>query len=88
MTRRHVRGFVLVGGGTIVEVRCRVPRDVARERHLRRARDERHLDGLRDEAELWGEEVAPLDLGPLLEVDTSGDVDVAGLAAVVRSALG
>ena len=74
--------------GPIVEVRCRVPRDVARERHLRRARDERHLDGLRDEAELWGEEVAPLDLGPLLEVDTSGDVDWAGLAAVVRSARG
>jgi hypothetical protein len=46
-------------------------------------RDERHLDGLRDETELWGEEVAPLGLGPLLEVDTSGAVDVAEVAAVV-----
>jgi hypothetical protein len=32
--------------------------------------------------------VAPLGLGPLLEVDTSGAVDVAGVAAVVRSVLG
>ena len=51
-------------------------------------RDQRHLDGLRDEAELWGEEVAPLGLGPLLEVDTSGAVDVVEVAAAVRSMLG
>jgi predicted kinase len=69
--------------GPVVEVRCRVPLEVARERYLLRVRDERHLDGLRDETELWGEEVAPLGLGPLLEVDTSGAVDVAEVAAVV-----
>jgi hypothetical protein len=74
--------------GPIVEVRCRVPLEIARERYLHRARDQRHLDGLRDESELWGSEAAPLGLGPLLEVDTSGDVDVAEVAAVVRSALG
>ncbi len=74
--------------GPVVEVRCRVPLEVARERYLRRVRDPRHLDGLRDEAELWDEEVAPLGLGPLLEVDTSGEVDVAEVAAVVRSVLG
>jgi predicted kinase len=74
--------------GPVVEVRCRVPLEVARERYVRRVRDPRHLDGLRDESELWGSEVAPLGLGPLLEVDTSGAVDVAEVAAVVRSALG
>lgn len=74
--------------GPIVEVRCRVPREIARERYLRRVRDQRHLDGLRDEAELWGEEVAPLGLGPLLVVDTSVAVDVAEVAALVRSVLG
>jgi predicted kinase len=74
--------------GPVVEVRCRVTREVARERYLRRVRDPRHLDGLRDEAELWGEEVAPLGLGPLLEVDTDGAVDVAAVAAEVRSMLG
>ena len=74
--------------GPLVEVRCRVPVEVARERYVRRVRDPRHLDGLRDEVELWGEEVAPLGLGPLLEVDTSGEVDVGALAAAVRSVLG
>lgn len=74
--------------GPVVEVRCRVPLEVARERYLARVRDVRHLDGLRGEAELWGEEVAPLGVGPLLEVDTSGPIDVAGVAAAVRSLLG
>lgn len=74
--------------GPVVEVRCRVPVGIARARYFRRVRDPRHLDGLRDGSELWAEEVAPLGLGPLIEVDTSGDVDVAEVAAVVRSALG
>jgi predicted kinase len=65
--------------GPVVEVRCRVPVEVARERHL---------DGSREESELWGSEVVPLGLGPLLEVDTSGYVDVAGVATAVRSVLG
>jgi hypothetical protein len=50
-------------------------------------RDERHLDRLRTEAELWGTEVAPLGVGPLIEVDTTGQVDVVRLAADIRAAL-
>ncbi len=73
--------------GRKVEVRCRVPLALARERYAHRVRDERHLDGLRSEAELWGDEVAPLGLGPRVDVDTSGPVDVEDLAAVVRAAL-
>lgn len=73
--------------GPVVEVRCRVPVDIARDRYRNRSRDERHLDRLRIESELWGSEVAPLDVGPLLEVDTSGPVDTAQVAASVRSLL-
>jgi predicted kinase len=73
--------------GPCVEIRCRVPVAVARERYRARSRDSRHLDSLREEAELWGAEVAPLGVGPLIEVDTSGPVDVVELAGqVVASA--
>ena len=73
--------------GPFVEVRCRLDLAVARERYRRRERDPRHLDDRRTEAELWGSEVAPLGVGPLLEVDTSGPVDVVALAGLVRSAM-
>ncbi|MFL6135982.1 MAG: AAA family ATPase [Nocardioidaceae bacterium] len=73
--------------GRKVEVRCRVPLAVVRERYANRIRDERHLDVLRSEAELWGQEVAPLGIGPLVEVDTTGPVDVEHLASVIRTAL-
>jgi predicted kinase len=73
--------------GPFVEVRCRVPIEVARQRYRRRSRDARHLDDLRSEDELWGSEVAPLGVGPLIEVDTSGPVDVAALARAVRSSI-
>jgi hypothetical protein len=74
--------------GPFVEVRCRIPIGLARERYRRRTRDERHLDGLRSEAELWGQDVAPLGVGPLVEVDTTRRVDVSALADRVRSAFG
>lgn len=79
----------LVGAlpGPVVEVRCRVPLDVARERYRSRVRDERHLDHLRIEAELWGSEVAPLGVGPLVEISTTAPVDTAQVADTVRSAL-
>jgi hypothetical protein len=71
--------------GPCVEVRCRVDVSVARERYHRRVRDRRHLDLLRGEEELWGTEVAPLGVGPLIEVDSTTPVDVAALAAAVRA---
>lgn len=73
--------------GPVVEVRCCVPLAVARERYRDRTRDPRHLDGFRDEDELWGAEVAPLGLGPLVEVETTGAVDVPAVAASVRALL-
>ncbi len=73
--------------GPFVEIRCRLHVTLAQERYHRRDRDPRHLDDRRTDAELWGAEVAPLGVGPLLEVDTSGPVDSASLAQLVRSAL-
>ncbi|GAA0812883.1 hypothetical protein Sya03_54700 [Spirilliplanes yamanashiensis] len=73
--------------GPFVEIRCRVPVELARERYRRRARDDRHLDALRTDDELWGREVAPLGVGPLVDVDTTGPVDLDALAATVRAAL-
>jgi predicted kinase len=73
--------------GPFVEVRCRLDAALARERYHGRDRDPRHLADRRTHEELWGVEVAPLGVGTLLEVDTSGPVDVASLAGLVRSAL-
>lgn len=72
--------------GRLVELRCVVPLDVARDRYRSRTRDAGHFDEMRTEQELWGEPVAPLGVGPLVEVDTSGEVDVVALAEVVRAA--
>lgn len=71
--------------GRKVEVRCRLPLSVVRERYASRQRDERHLDALRTETELWGEEVLPLGVGPLLEIDTTSPVDVREQARVIQS---
>jgi len=70
--------------GPVVEVRCRVAPELARQRFHARVRDARHLDHLRTEDELWGAEVSALGLGPLLGVDTSSPVDVPALAAEIR----
>ena len=70
--------------GPFVEVRCRVAVDVARERYRSRRRDERHLDDVRSDAELWGEEVRALGVGPRLDVDTGNPVDVHVVADRVR----
>ncbi len=39
----------------------------------------------RGEDELWGRPVEPLGVGPLVEVDTSGPVDVPALAGRIRT---
>ena len=70
--------------GPFVEIRCRVHIDVVRQRYRDRARDDRHLDRLRGEEELWGREVAPLGVGPLVEVDTVRPVDIQTVADRVR----
>ena len=70
--------------GPCVEIRCRVSVELARERYRGRRRDKRHLDELRTESELWGEQVHPLGVGPLVAVDTAEPVEVTALADQVR----
>lgn len=83
-----VRPLVEQLPGPLVEVRCVVDRELARRRYYERAatRHDGHLDLQRTQDELWGLPCAPLGVGPLLEVDTSGTVDVVQLAAQVRAA--
>lgn len=70
--------------GPLVEVRCDVPVEVARQRYRARVRDARHLDAARNEDELWGEPVRPLGVGALVTVDTSHVVNVGAVASQVR----
>jgi predicted kinase len=75
--------------GQFVEVHCMVPLELARTRYRARAgqRHAGHLDRARGDDELWGEPVRCLGLGPVVQVDTSGPVDVAGLAATLAEVL-
>lgn len=73
--------------GPVVEVRCVLDKALARERFTRRERDDRHLDALRSEEELWGSEVPPLGVGPLIEVDTTSSVDLDALTQRIESEL-
>lgn len=84
----YTRPLVAALPGPVVEVRCVVPVEVARSRYRARAVDRHagHLDLERDEAELWGEPVRPLGVGPLVEVDTTGPLDIPAIAAEVRRA--
>jgi predicted kinase len=68
--------------GLLVEVRCVVPRDIARSRFYARAtsRHRGHLDRHRTADELWGEPPRSLGIGATLDIDTSGPVDIALLA--------
>ena len=69
--------------GQLVEVHCTLPRDVARARYQARAsrRHAGHLDTERTDQELWGEPPPSPGLGPVIEVDTSADVDLDQLLA-------
>ena len=84
----YTRPLVAVLPGPVVELRCVVPVEVARSRYYARAADRHqgHLDLERDEAELWGEPVRPLGVGPLVEVGTTMPLDIATIAAEVLRA--
>jgi predicted kinase len=71
--------------GRLVEVHCIVPVEVARARYQARIgqRHAGHLDQARTEHELWGTPPRPLGLGPVLNIDTSGQPDIARLARTV-----
>jgi predicted kinase len=73
--------------GTIVEVFCRCPRDEAKRRYAARTgtRHAGHFDAQRDPADLWNEDTSQPVAGgwPVLEVDTTGPIDLEWIAAFV-----
>ncbi len=74
--------------GRVVEVFCRVDREVARTRYEARAgsRHAGHFDSIRSAEELWNDEVSEPVAGgwPLLEVDTTEPADVPDVVRRIR----
>jgi predicted kinase len=75
--------------GEVVEVFCRCDHDLMRDRYGRRAptKGAGHFDAERPEEELWPPQaLEPLAGGwPVLEVDTTGRVDLDDLVGRIRS---
>lgn len=75
--------------GPVIEVFCRCPRELCRERYRARAtsRAAGHLDSERSDAEIWDvETVDPVAGGwPVIEVQTSVPVDLDGLLSTLTS---
>jgi predicted kinase len=78
--------------GRVVEVFCRVDREVARTRYEARAgsRHAGHFDTIRSAEELWNDEVSEPVAGgwPLLEVDTTEPADVPDVVRLIREMTG
>jgi hypothetical protein len=75
--------------GTVVEVRCVVPRELALARYRERAttRHSGHMDALRTESEIWSDDlITPLGFGSVIEVDTSTNVDLNEVVRRIRAA--
>lgn len=89
----HERGKItalIAQGAQIVEICCRIPREVASRRFAERAQQERHHPA-HMLAEMLPERMAeyeqPFGLSPLIEVDTLNPVDIEALAGRVESLL-
>lgn len=78
--------------GRVVEVFCRVDREIARMRYEARAgsRHAGHFDTIRSAEELWNDEVSEPVAGewPLLEVDTNAPADVTEVVRFIREMTG
>lgn len=81
-------GVVVAGAARVVEVWCDVDPVVARKRYAGRHRAAVHDDGARlaTDFDRWAADGVPLEIGLVLQADTSGPVDVSGLVAQVREA--
>lgn len=84
----YARALVQNLPGVVVEVHCQIPVDVAMSRYQTRISERSgvHVDALRTIDELWGTPFRPLRVGPVVHVDTSGEVDVPEVADRIRSA--
>jgi predicted kinase len=78
--------------GPVVEVFCRVEREIALRRYQARAasRHAGHFDSIRSADELWNDEVAEPVAGgwPLIEVDTTEPTDVGAVVRRIRELTG
>ena len=72
----------------VVEVWCDVPADVAKSRYADRRRHRIHDDRRRlvDAWPRWAAGAEPLDIAPVVRVDTRGAVDLVGLAGRIATA--
>ena len=85
------RGLARAGAGPVLEVWCWCPLDEAERRYVGRTgrRHPVHFDaGRLDAWREWSVTARPLALGPVLEVDTAGAVDIGAVARWVRIAGG
>lgn len=78
--------------GSVLEVHCVCAPEVAARRFTERRRHPSHLDETRTGDALPAQleslsALGPWDLGPLVQVDTSGPVDVVATASLVRTEL-
>ena len=76
--------------GQLIEIRCVCLRPVVEARYRARSgsRVGGYFDSERPAEELWNEHhLAPTGLAPLIEVDTTDQIDVSAVAARVRSAV-
>jgi hypothetical protein len=76
--------------GQLIEIRCVCPHPVVEARYRARSgsRARGYFDSERPAEELWNEHhLTPTGLAPVIEVDTTDQVDVSAVAARVRSAV-
>ena len=71
---------------SVVEIWCEVPAHVAKSRYAARQRHHIHDDHrkLDDAWPRWELEAEPLNVGPVLRVDTSGPVNLADVSIALR----
>jgi hypothetical protein len=88
---RHfaARGLSRAGDPAQGELWCDVPLETARRRfEARHPRHRIHGELLTDdEWEHWRRTAQPLEIGPVLRVDTSGPADVPAITAWIRASL-
>jgi hypothetical protein len=85
-TLTHLRALP----GQLIEIRCVCPHPVVEARYRARSgsRARGYFDSERPAEELWNEHhLTPTGLAPVIEVDTTDQVDVSAVAASVRSAV-
>lgn len=85
-----VRGLARAGNPAVAEIWCEVPLETARRRfEARHPRHPIHGDLLTDDDwQHWWRTARPLQVGPMLRVDTTQPADVPAIAAWIRAQRG